>query len=279
MRGMRLGRSSVGSSRSVLLVDGEVRTYRAVVGVGDDRRGARQPRGEVGLLVPRDNPGRRSVEGREPNASARGCLGPAAFRWDDARHQHTNQASGRRQVAPPPARTRLMGACSADCGRIPGVPKLRHTPDSRPLALPASALSCTIPLILHESSTARAGRPVLQLGSRINEVRRCRGVVLVGSRSTERIVGPGGLSGSNRDLSRPSSRDDAGRKGPIEQALLPSRTCYRASCYRGSRERPMKMKAVRRVGEGIRSRPILSSGVIVPDPSASYCEGVGRTRP
>ena len=197
----------------------------------------------------------------------------------DAQPQHTTprvsslRASGR--IDP----NRLGGFCWANWSRISGCSRLRHTPDSRSLTLPLTSSSCTIPLILHESWTSRPGLPILRLIRPLTAIRRRRGVDVVVSCSGSQFVGDPGHSGSSRGLSRLASRDDADRKWRSEQLLLPSRNCYWASCYRGLHERPMKMKVVQRVGEGLRSRPNESSGVYVPHPSAAYDKGVGRTRP
>ena len=51
-------------------------------------------------------------------------------------------------------------------------------------------------------------------------------------------------------------------------STIPGRQRYWMSCDRGLHECPMKMKVVRRVGEGFRSRPIIleSSGRMRPEP-------------
>jgi hypothetical protein len=197
----------------------------------------------------------------------------------DAQQQRIDDEIRRHRPGPRIAPNRLGGLRSADSMRIPGPSRLGHSPDSTPLTLPGGDSSGTLPLILHECLTGRPGHRGPRTGRQAEETRRRRGVGVVASRPVPESRRNGGHQGLTRESSGQASRDDAGRGRQGEQALLPNRTCYGTSCDRGLHERPMKMKVVRRVGEGFRSRPVLSSGAYVPGPSASYDKGVGRTRP
>jgi hypothetical protein len=194
--------------------------------------------------------------------------------------QHHCEASVKRLIQPFRSDPNLLrGRSLADWRRIADPRRLRYSSDSLPMDLPGSDLSGRIELILHESSTRLPGRPGSWSSRRLDRMRRWRGVGVVGSRFISLGRNIRGLSGSDRELPRPASKDDAERKRRGELALLLSRTCYWASCYRGIHERPMKMKVARRVGEGFRSRPIISSGETVPSSSTCLYKGVGRTRP
>jgi hypothetical protein len=166
----------------------------------------------------------------------------------------------------------LTDRCSADWRRITGPHRFRHPQESTSLTLPRRHPWRTIGLRLHESLTDRPGRSGLRMIRQFDKTRRRRGVGVDVFRSSSK-------SDCYRGSSRPVSRDDTFRKRRCELPLLLSRSCYWTSCNRGMHERPMKIKVVRRVGEGFRSRPNQSSGVRVPNPSASPYEGVGRTRP
>ena len=257
--------SSVGSSRCVPLVGGEIQVNRVVVGAGEDRRNPDQARPPVKA----PGSGRRS---RAVAWTGRDCR-------DDACHQHADEDHDWRHRSRFPVGTRLEGDCSADRGRIPGSPGHRHTPDLSFFPLPRDSLACTMSLFPHKTSTISPDHPGPWLDRRILGIRRSRGVVFVAFRFRSQKVVSGSQTSSFRETSRPVARDAAGYERRLELPWFPSRICCGTSCNRGMHDRPMKKKVVRRVSEGKRSRPILLSGKSVPEPTALHCEGVGRTRP
>jgi len=174
---------------------------------------------------------------------------------------------------------RLGSLCWADWSRIARSSRFRHTPDSSPLTLPSTVSSRTIPLILHESWTRRLFCSGFWSFRPISRMRRRRGVDVAASRSRFSTSSKQCEAGTVFAFSRLESIVDTDRKGRTEQTLLPNRSCYWASCYRGIHECPMKMMVVRRRSEAIRSRPDQLSGEETTHPSATYDKGVGRTRP
>jgi hypothetical protein len=173
----------------------------------------------------------------------------------------------------------LKDPTSTEPPRIPEPSTLRHSPDSKPLALPEVNSSRTIPWNLHDSLTGGRSLPGSPAGQSLLEASRHRGVVVGWFRTVGVSSGIRGLRNPPRRALGQSSRKDDRRKRRSERALVRLRRRSRASCDRGLHERPMKFKVTRFWGEDSLTRAIILSGDSVPIPAASVIEGVGRTRP